>query len=98
VYHGIKRLLAFRQAEEAFSPAAAQQVLDSDGAVFALLRSPPAGSAEKRRVLCAQNLGGSPATVRLTGLPLDRIDLKPWETRWMAFGDGDSRELSTAED
>jgi hypothetical protein len=90
IYHGINRLLTFRQSEEAFSPASAQKVLDTGGSVFALLR----GSLEKRWVLCAQNLGGSPAAVRLreAGVPLDRIDLKPWETRWIA---GDRREIST---
>jgi sucrose phosphorylase len=102
VYRGIKGLLAFRQAEEAFSPAVPQQVLDADRTVFALLRGPvtPAGSPEKRWVLCAQNLSGSPAAawIREDGLPLDRIDLKPWETRWIALGAGAPRELSTAED
>lgn len=98
VYRGVNRFLAFRQAEEAFSPAAAQRVLDADGAVFALLRGPAAGSGAKRRVLCVQNLGAAPAAVNIAGLPLDRIDLKPWETRWIAFGDGGRRELSTAED
>jgi sucrose phosphorylase len=102
VYHGINRLLAFRQAEEAFSPAVTQQVLDTDGAIFALLRGPvtPAGSADKRWVLCVQNLGAAPALVpvRNPGLPLESLDLKPWETRWIALGAGERRELSTAED
>ena len=99
VYQGINRLLAFRQAEEAFSPAAPQRVLDSDGAVFALLRGSDV-STGKRRVLCVQNLGGSPAAVpvRAEGLSLERLDLEPWETRWIAFGAGDRRELSTAEE
>jgi sucrose phosphorylase len=101
VYRGINRLLEFRKAEEAFAPGVAQRVLDTEGAVFALLRGPvtPAGSSEQRRVLCAQNLGGSPVTVRVreAGFPLDRIDLQPWETRWIALGGGGRRELSTAE-
>jgi sucrose phosphorylase len=100
VYRGINRLLAFRKAEEAFSPAVAQRVLDTEGAVFALLRGPvtPAGSAGQRRVLCVQNLGAAPATVRVraAGAPPDRLDLDPWETRWIAFGGGDTREISTA--
>jgi sucrose phosphorylase len=102
VYHGVNRLLSFRQAEDAFSPAVSQQVLDTGGAVFALLRGPvtSAGSAGKRWVLCAQNLGAAPAVVPVhkPGLPLDSLDLKPWETRWIALGAGESRELSTAED
>jgi sucrose phosphorylase len=101
VYRGVNRLLAFRQAEEAFSPRVPQEILDVDSAVFALLRGPvtPAGSSEQRWVLCAQNLGPAPAAalVRKPGLPLDRIDLKPWETRWIALGAGPGRELSTAE-
>jgi sucrose phosphorylase len=93
IYHGINRLLRFRQSEEAFSPASAQKVLDTGGPVFALLRGPVGG----RRVLCAQNLGSGPAAiqVREPGVPLDRIDLKPWETRWIALGAGDRREIST---
>jgi sucrose phosphorylase len=102
VYRGVNRLLAFRQAEEAFSPSVPQQVLDSDAPVFALLRGPvtPPGSAGKRWVLCAQNLGGSPAAAQLRqeGLSPERIDLEPWETRWIALGAGERRELSTAED
>jgi sucrose phosphorylase len=101
VYHGINRLLAFRQAEEAFSPAVPQRVLEGSPGVFALLRGPvtPAGSAEKRWVICAQNLGDSPAAALVSepGLPLDRIDLQPWETRWIALGAGERRELSTAD-
>jgi sucrose phosphorylase len=101
VYRGINRLLGFRKSEEAFAPGVAQRVLDSDGAVFALLRGPvtPAGTSEKRWVLCAQNLGGSPGTalIREAGAPLDRIDLQPWETRWIALEGGARREISTAE-
>lgn len=100
VYRGINRFLQFRKAEEAFSPQVAQKVLDADGAVFALLRGPvvSAGSAEKRWVLCAQNLGGSPAAmqVREAGVAPDTIALEPWETRWIALGGGERRELSTA--
>jgi sucrose phosphorylase len=90
IYHGINRLLHFRQSQEAFSPGSAQKVLDTGGSVFALLR----GSTENRWVLCAQNLGSGPAVVQVreTGVPLGRIDLKPWETRWIA---GDGQEIST---
>jgi sucrose phosphorylase len=102
VYRGLNRLLAFRQAEEAFSPQIPQEVLDSDPAVFALLRGPaiPAGSSEKRWVLCAQNLGPAPASafIKKPGFPLDRIDLGPWETRWIALGAAPKRELSTNTD
>ncbi|WP_010261379.1 sugar phosphorylase [Treponema primitia] len=98
INNGINRLLHFRQAEEAFSPRAPQKVLDTDGAVFALLRGP----AGKRWVLCIQNMGAEPAVlkVRVNGLSADlfpdEIALEPWETRWIACGDGDSREISTA--
>ncbi|MDR3147053.1 MAG: sugar phosphorylase [Treponema sp.] len=97
VYKGVNRLLAFRQAEEAFSPTVPQRVLDAGGSVFALLRGPVDGPGGKRWVVCAQNLGGSPAQVRLAEAPLERLDLRPWETRWIAFGAGEGRELSTAE-
>jgi sucrose phosphorylase len=100
VCNGINRLLQFRKSEEAFSPGAAQKVLDTGGAVFALLRGPvpAAGSGEKRWVLCAQNLGGEPAVVTVLepGVALDRIALEPWETRWIALGNGEKREISTA--
>ncbi|GHV29319.1 sucrose phosphorylase [Spirochaetia bacterium] len=99
VYRGINRFLQFRKAEEAFSPGVAQKVLDSGGAVFALLRGPVGGAASLRWVLCAQNLGGTPAMVQVgeAGVALDRIDLEPWETRWIAVGNGERREISTVE-
>jgi sucrose phosphorylase len=96
VYRGINRFLQFRKAEEAFSPQVAQKVLDTDGAVFALLRGP----VKERWVLCAQNLGGSPAVVRVreAGVGLDMIALEPWETRWIALGGGEGRrEISTVQ-
>ncbi|AEF86931.1 putative sucrose phosphorylase (Sucroseglucosyltransferase) [Treponema primitia ZAS-2] len=112
IYRGIKGFLQFRKAEEAFSPEIPQRILDADGAVFAVLRGPvggfpakaKAGSAgiSSRYVLCAQNLGAKPATLRLreNGIPLEGIAgeelaLAPWETRWIAYGGGEKRELST---
>jgi sucrose phosphorylase len=55
------------------------------------------GAAGKRWVLCAQNLGGNPGVVRVreAGVALDRIALEPWETRWIAVGGGERREIST---
>jgi sucrose phosphorylase len=95
VYRGINRLLGFRQAEAAFSPGVPQKVLDAEGAVFALLRGP----AEGRWVLCAQNLGAIPAALRVREAALSAdLALEPWETRWIAFGAGEKREISTAKE
>jgi sucrose phosphorylase len=108
VYRGINRFLQFRRAEEAFSPAIPQNILDAQGAVFAVLRGPagfsgaPLSSGE-RRVLCVQNMGAEPAVlkVRGKGVPagvfLEELALEPWETRWIACGDGERRDLSTKE-
>src|SRR5438876_82277 len=52
VFGRFKQLLAVRQNEPAFNPAAAQQVLDVDGRVFALLRQP----AHDHAVLCVHNV------------------------------------------
>jgi sucrose phosphorylase len=97
VYGGFDRLLAFRQAEEAFDPDVPQTVVEADGSVFALLRGPDRSG---RRVLCAENLGPAPARLRLPaeyGLSAAAggISLEPWETRWIAWGTGDTRDFST---
>jgi sucrose phosphorylase len=100
VYRGFNRLLGFRRREAAFNPDVPQQALDAGGAVFALLRGP---APEGRRVLCVQNLASNPAALDLPpglcppGGPLPRtLGLEPWETRWVAFGAGETRVLSTA--
>jgi sucrose phosphorylase len=84
---GFKKLLEFRQAEEAFNPDSPQEVLDAGGAVFALLRGP---DDQGRRVLCLQNLGGSAGTADISAVGEAGLsgDLAPWETRWVAFGGG----------
>jgi sucrose phosphorylase len=100
VYRGFNRLLEFRRREAAFNPDIPQQVLDAGGAVFALLRGPdPRG----RRVLCVQNMASNPAALNLppglcpAGDLLPRtISLEAWETRWIAFGGGETQVLSTA--
>jgi sucrose phosphorylase len=97
VYEGFGRFLAFRQAEEAFDPDIPQTVLEAEESVFALLRGP---DRLGRRVLCAENLGPAPAGLILPagyGFPTagGGISLEPWETRWIAWGAGDIRDIST---
>jgi sucrose phosphorylase len=97
VYQGFSRFLAFRQAEEAFDPGIPQQILDTEGSVFALLRGP---DRQGRIVLCAENMGSHPARLNIAsefGAALGgSIALAPWETRWIAWGAGETRDISTA--
>jgi sucrose phosphorylase len=95
VYEGFSRFLAFRQAEDAFDPAVPQKVLEAEGSVFALLRGP---GRSGRRVVCAGNLGPAPAILSVPaayGTGAEDIALAPWETRWTAWGNGESRDIST---
>ncbi|MDR0388062.1 MAG: sugar phosphorylase, partial [Treponema sp.] len=100
VYEGFGRFLAFRQAEEVFDPDIPQTVLEAEGPVFALLRGP---GRSGRRALCAENLGPVPAGLNIPaeyGFPAPEgggISLAPWETRWIAWGAGDVRDISTGE-
>ncbi|HCM26108.1 MAG TPA: sugar phosphorylase [Treponema sp.] len=86
VHAGFRRLLEYRSERAAFSPEISQRVLPAEGAVFALVRGPDARGVS---VLCAHNLGARSASLRL---PADfgagRLDLEPWETRWMASSNG----------
>jgi sucrose phosphorylase len=96
VYRGFCRLLEFRGGEDALSPEAPHLIPEAEGPVFAVLRGPgPAG----RWVLCVQNLGSRPARFTLREPPASlpgSLDLKPWETRWIALGGGgERREVST---
>jgi len=93
VYDAFRQLLAFRRAEPAFAPDCAQRVVPAAGAVFAVLRGPDAAS---RRVLCAQNLAGTAAELRLPPeLGGAVLMLSPGETRWLAQGgDREPAELS----
>jgi sucrose phosphorylase len=98
IHSGLRRLLEFRASRPAFSPYAPQRILDAEGAVFALLRG---GSPSSRPVLCAQNLGERkaplviPHELRPGRLEVERIELRPWETRWIEFDDlGVHAELS----
>jgi sucrose phosphorylase len=98
VYEGFSRFLAFRQAEEAFDPGIPQTVLDAEGSVFALLRGP---DRQGRCALCAENLGPVPARLSIPAgyaapaAAEGGISLEPWETRWIAWGAGESRDIST---
>jgi sucrose phosphorylase len=96
VYEGFSRFLAFRQAEAAFDPGIPQRVLDAEGSVFALVRGPDSGG---RRALCAENLGPAPAVLSIPAeygtFAAGGISLEPWETRWIAWGRGEARDIST---
>ncbi|MDR2247258.1 MAG: sugar phosphorylase [Treponema sp.] len=96
VYEGFSRFLAFRQAEAAFDPASPQRTLEAEGPVFALLRGP---DRQGRHALCAENLGPAQAVLRVPaeyGMGAADITLSPWETRWIAWGTGERRDISTA--
>jgi sucrose phosphorylase len=86
VVAGFGRLLSFRAERPCFSPESPQRVLEADRPVFAVLRGPdPSG----RSALCAANLSSRPASLPA---PEDfgggRIELGPWETRWIDSKDG----------
>jgi len=72
VYHGLQKLIAFRQNESAFSPDATQIILEAEGPVFAVERRPANGGSP---VLCVENLSSRPAKWR-------DMTLAPWETYW----------------
>ncbi|MDR2760045.1 MAG: sugar phosphorylase, partial [Spirochaetaceae bacterium] len=51
-----------------------------------------------RWVLCMQNLGPEPALFTPRDPPvrsLGPLTLEPWETRWIALGGGERREVSS---
>jgi sucrose phosphorylase len=60
VFHGFRQMLTTRAAVAAFSPSAAQTILDADAHCFALLRE-----AADNRVLCLHNVTGEPHTITL---------------------------------
>jgi sucrose phosphorylase len=68
VYRGFQRMLQFRRAEEAFSPACPSRVLESGGHIFALIRGP---DSQGRCVICIHNFGAERG----------RIDLSPLNTK-----------------
>ena len=92
VFAGLEKLLTFRAAHPAFAPASPQRVIESAGAVFALVRGP---DAEGEYVLCAMNLGPWPAAVEYVDetISMIHLSLEPWQTRWVPFtADGLLRE------
>ncbi|MBI3761325.1 MAG: sugar phosphorylase, partial [Chloroflexi bacterium] len=57
-----RRLLTARAASPAFHPRGAQQLIEFDGAIFAVLRTSPGGSD---RVLCLHNVSDRPRQAQL---------------------------------
>ncbi|MDR2068255.1 MAG: sugar phosphorylase [Spirochaetaceae bacterium] len=95
VYRGLSRLLEFRGSEGTLAPEVPHRVPEAEGPVFAVLRGPGPGG---RWVLCMQNLGPLPARFIPPDPParsLGPLTLEPWETRWIALGGGERREVST---
>jgi glucosylglycerate phosphorylase len=61
VFHRMKTLLQVRGAHQAFSPYAAQKIIDLSPAVFCILRGDPDGS----QVICLHNVSGAPLATTL---------------------------------
>ena len=98
IFEGYRRLLRVRRAEPAFHPAGEQQVLDLGPALFAVLRTPPAGGCP---VLCLHNVSSQPQIALLDALDGSvydllsgdvfsgsgdavHIPLDGYQTRWLA--------------
>lgn len=96
VFQGYARLLAARRAHPAFSPWAAQQVLDLGPALFCVLRQ---AADSGRRVLCLHEVTGRAGAYALhqavpsashgidllAGEPVDLRDVRqaPYQARWI---------------
>lgn len=91
VFTRYRRLLAARSSTPAFDPHGAQQALDVDKRVFALLRTSP---DESRQVLCLQNISAQEVEIKnpikkaardlLTNRLHDgSLSLKPYQSAWL---------------
>jgi sucrose phosphorylase len=102
VYHGLQKMIAFRQGEEAFNPDREQLVLDAKGGVFALLRR--RGSETGRALLCLINLSPCRAVWKAPAQPellpeCTTVNLEAWETLWISFdGAGIVSRFSTVKE
>jgi sucrose phosphorylase len=67
-----RSLLLIRQTQPAFHPAAAQEIIDSNNAIFILLRT---NKKNQSRILCLINVSSNfqPADIDLSGLGLNGI-------------------------
>jgi sucrose phosphorylase len=100
VCRGFRRLLQFRQSEEAFSPESPCHILDSPASVFALLRGP---DAQGRGFIGIHNFGAEAETIKLPALDRkgfgglsfpEEITVKSGGFLWIALGGGRNiREL-----
>jgi sucrose phosphorylase len=73
VFERYRTLLTLRSGSSAFHPQGTQKILDWGPAVFAVLRSSPAG---ERRVLCLQN-------ITLQTQSVAEYVLQPYQTLWL---------------
>jgi sucrose phosphorylase len=65
-----RHLITCRRRGKAFHPNAAQQVLDLDPAVFALLRTSLDGGEQ---IVALHNVANAPITIRLKNIPRDSV-------------------------
>jgi sucrose phosphorylase len=103
VCRGFRRLLEFRQSEEAFSPESPCRILDSPEHIFALLRGP---DVRGRGLICIHNFGAEDGVIDLSSLdrkdfggfplpPPGEIPVKSRGFLWIALGGGrNTRELA----
>jgi len=83
VFAGYRAMLAVRRAHPAFHPFGGQEILDLNRAIFAVLRTSPAGD---ERILCLTNVSAQPQAVILP----------PGEWRELLGGKNRSGEMTLA--
>ncbi|MBM3888201.1 MAG: sugar phosphorylase [Verrucomicrobia bacterium] len=84
VFSGYRELLRVRAAHAAFSPAAAQRVLDLDPRLFVVLRENTDG---KSRMLCLHNISSDTACAHVPGLLTAEVELPPYAYCWLSLGE-----------
>lgn len=90
IMRGFRQMAGFRGSSPLFSPQSPQEVLESDGGVFALLRGP---DALGRFAICAANLGSQTASFVLPERVGGKAQiLEGGETRWMIYASSGTLE------
>jgi sucrose phosphorylase len=94
VHRGFRRLLEFRQSEDAFSPQVPCHILGSSDSIFALVRGP---GAQGRGIICIHNFGPEEGFIDLSQInridaggfhlpPLGEMPVKGHGLLWLAVG------------
>lgn len=83
VFRGFQQLLNLRRGQAAFSPTVSQRILGLDPRVFAVLRG---GEMNAAPFLCCHNVSHSRVSVEWREGLSARIDLEPYESRWLPLG------------